>query len=53
MMESIKMPCRLTVHSLRLTVREKGQDIYELGKLVGPLIAQTAAYGYFKGTIGL
>jgi hypothetical protein len=29
-------------------LNEAAKNIYESGKLVGPLIAQTAAYAYFK-----
>lgn len=34
-------------------VKEAAKEIYELGKVVGPLIAKTAAYAYFKGLIGM
>ena len=34
-------------------LKKAAKDIYELGKLVGPLIAQTTAYAYFKGMIGI
>lgn len=34
-------------------LKEAAKDTYESGKLAGPVIAQTAAYRYFKGLVGL
>jgi hypothetical protein len=34
-------------------IKEAAKQIYELGKDLGPVIVNTAAYGFFKSCLGL